>query len=229
MPRYTTILLDLDNTLLDFGKAEVHSFYHNCKEYGIPADEALLTEYQAINSALWRELELGQVEKGDLVVRRFATLFARHGFPQNPVDFNRDYLAGLALQNFLLPGAEEICRALAPHCRLFIASNGVASAQRSRLAGTPLPQYLTGVAVSEEAGAEKPDGRFFTYALALCGNPPKGEVLMVGDSLSADIAGGRAAGLDTCWYNPKGQPTPAGNSPTYTIHRLEELLPLVLN
>ena len=51
--------------------------------------------------------------------------------------------------------------------------------------------------------------------------------LVVGDSLTSDIKGGINAGLDTCWYNPKGKPTPADLPVTYVIRDLAELPRLV--
>jgi len=44
-----------------------------------------------------------------------------------------------------------------------------------------------------------------------------------GDSLSADIKGGRISGLDTCWFNPLLKEKGSGVSPTYEIEQLKEL------
>jgi FMN phosphatase YigB (HAD superfamily) len=35
------------------------------------------------------------------------------------------------------------------------------------------------------------------------GQPKEKEVIIVGDSLTSDIAGGINFGIDTCWFNPK--------------------------
>ena len=49
----------------------------------------------------------------------------------------------------------------------------------------------------------------------------------VGDSLRTDVLGGGKLGLHTCWYNPNG-PEPGDAQPTYTVTRLEELYPIVM-
>jgi 2-haloacid dehalogenase len=87
-------------------------------------------------------------------------------------------------------------------------------------------QLVDGVVVSEEVGAAKPEGRIFEIALAQMGNPPKDGVLMVGDSLTADIRGGNDFGIHTCWFNPAGR-AHDGCVPTYEIRELRELLAIV--
>ena len=62
---------------------------------------------------------------------------------------------------------------------------------------------------------------------ARIGQPPKSQALMIGDTLSADIRGAADYGLDTCWYNPAGQPRAADLPLTYEIRRLWELVALL--
>ena len=50
---------------------------------------------------------------------------------------------------------------------------------------------------------------------------------MVGDSLSSDMAGGAAYGIDTCWFNPGNLHNGSAPRPTYVISRLTELLAIV--
>ena len=54
------------------------------------------------------------------------------------------------------------------------------------------------------------------------------KVLVVGDSLAADIKCGAAAGLDTCWCNFKEQENDTGIEPTYTVRGFEELKAVIL-
>ena len=49
---------------------------------------------------------------------------------------------------------------------------------------------------------EKPALRFFEKCMEELPEIAPEECLMIGDSLTADIAGGHAAGLKTCWYHP---------------------------
>ena len=129
---------------------------------------------------------------------------------------------------YLLEGALETCRALAEHAKLFIITNGIASVQRGRFEPCVLRPYITDLFISEELGAEKPQKAYFDTVAARipCFDPQK--ALVVGDSLSSDIRGGIGAGIDTCWFNPKGKELPFDLSPNYVIRTLKELIPLVL-
>ena len=73
----------------------------------------------------------------------------------------------------------------------------------------------------------KPAGEFFTEVFARMGHPTRDQVLVVGDGLSSDIAGGAAFGVDTCWFNPAGAVNDSPVTPTYEISSLPELLDIV--
>ena len=86
------------------------------------------------------------------------------------------------------------------------------------------------VVTSTDAGARKPDRRFFDYALARCGCRAA-DVLFIGNQRNTDVAGGVAAGIRTIWIS--GLPfrsdddRPCDATPSYTIARLEDLPALV--
>ena len=69
----------------------------------------------------------------------------------------------------------------------------------------------------------KPDSKIFDIAFKHMGQPGKGEVLIIGDSLTSDIAGGVNYGIDTCWYNPEGRERPSNLNIRYEIRSLSEL------
>ena len=84
-------------------------------------------------------------------------------------------------------------------------------------------ETLSGLFVSDKIGAEKPDPRFFTFCLQRSGFPAE-DVLMVGDSLTADIAGAFSVGMDGCWYHPHTAPPPANTILPHAITDLRQLL-----
>jgi len=51
---------------------------------------------------------------------------------------------------------------------------------------------------------------------------------MIGDSLTADIAGGHAAGIDTVWYNPDRKENTSLVVPTYTVSNYQEIADLLI-
>ena len=79
------------------------------------------------------------------------------------------------------------------------------------------------VRVAETIVLEEPRRPEMEEAFSRMGGPPKSEVLMIGDSLSSDIAGGVNFGIDTCWFNPKGLDLDGGPKPTFTIADLTEI------
>jgi 2-haloacid dehalogenase len=137
------------------------------------------------------------------------------------------YLQHLGMQAQLVDGALEVVRTLATSHRLAIITNGLTEVQRPRLAASAIREHVAALVISEEVGAAKPHRAIFDAAFARIGMPETSGVLMIGDSLSSDIAGGIGYGLDTCWYNPHGLPGRDDLVPTYEVRHLGELPPLL--
>ena len=111
---------------------------------------------------------------------------------------------------------------------LIIATNGVSATQHRRIAASGLEPWLDKVVVSDDAGAEKPDPRYFERAFAVSGAGDKRECIIIGDSLTSDIKGGQQFGIDTCWFNPKGKALPEDMPvPTYTVSGLSEFIDIL--
>lgn len=120
----------------------------------------------------------------------------------------------------------ELCGGLTG-CRLAIITNGIKDVQLSRIQGSPLCNTFEQIIISEEAGSQKPEPGIFDYAFAKLGITDKSKVLIVGDSLTSDIQGGKNYGIDTCWFNPLEKANEAGIKPTYEIRDLSELLRII--
>ncbi len=226
MKAYDHILMDADDTLFDFRKAELCALAETFALYGIPFEAELLKAYDAINAGLWKALEQGTLTQEALRTERFRLLFEALGIPEDSGAFSDSYVTALGRGTFLLPDAEPVMAALSRRCRVTILTNGIAAVQRARISGSAIAPYVHALVISEEAGCSKPSPAIFAHALKTAGIQDKNRVLVVGDSLTSDIRGGADAGLDTCWYNPSGAPAPAGLQPTHTIRRLTELLSL---
>ena len=208
MRKYDIILMDADDTVFDFGKAEINALHRLFTMYNIPWTEDNVHRYQQINDEMWREFEKGDITKSFLLDNRFARFFEAIGFSGDGVKANSDYLDGLAEGNILLPGALDLCRKIKQlGAKLYLATNGVTRVQKKRLATSELADLCDGIFVSAEAGSQKPQKEYFDFVFDRLGNPPKEKVLMVGDSLSSDIKGAVAYGIPCCWLNRKGQTT----------------------
>ena len=226
MKQYGIYLLDADNALFDFLKAERRAFSKTFESLaGEPCSEELYACYNRINASLWEALERREITKPQLQQTRFGLFLKKQGLSGDGLTWNETYLDHLSEGNFLFDGALEVCRALSQKAALYLATNGITRVQKKRLRDSAIAPYIRGIFVSEEAGAEKPSPLYFDYVMKQLGNPEKKQILMVGDSLTSDMAGGIAAGIDTCWYNPQRAPLPSNLKVTWQIHSLEQLLP----
>jgi len=221
--RYQWLLFDADGTLFDFEHAELAALEQAFRQFGAPFQAAYLEVYREINRALWLELERGLIAPGRLKVRRFERLLAALGLAWSPAAFSDAYLQFLGAGTQLIEGAQELVQACHAAHHLAIVTNGLQAVQRSRLARSSIGPLFRHVIISEEIGVAKPDARFFDAAFALIGQPSRDQVLMIGDNWSSDIAGAAAYGLDTCWFNPRGEARPAAPQITKEIRALPEL------
>ncbi len=225
---YRIALFDADNTLLDFSRSE-HDALTDCLiARGLPHDERIIARYSAINDAHWKRLEKGLTTRDQLRIDRFAVFFAEYGWDLDPTQMADDYMAALSSKAYLMDGAEALIEQLVGKCRLFIITNGIGSVQNARFDVTPLAPHFEGVFISEELGCAKPDKAFFDrVAAAIPGFDPR-EALVIGDSLTSDIRGGINAGIDTCWFNPRGKGAPEGMPISYTVASLSEVAGILL-
>lgn len=226
--RYDVILFDADDTLLDFHKTEDSALERVFQAYGLTLTDEILHGYMEINLELWKALERGEVTKNQVLGQRFQRTFQRFGLDA-PKDgsFERTYQHFLAEGAFLLPEAESVLRALTGRCRMAIVTNGVAATQLNRLRLSGLDQLFQDVFISEQIGAAKPQKAFFDAVFQRLGEPLRNRVLIIGDSLTSDMRGGEVAGIDSCWFNPRGLANASGVPVTYEIRRLTELLKIV--
>ena len=221
------LFLDLDDTILDFHKAEKIAICKTFRQFGIEPTEEVLARYHQINKECWHRLELGQWVREQVLVRRFELLFAEHNIVCDGTPVARAYERNLSVGHYFLPGAEEAVDALSRKYRLFLASNGTASVQQGRMTSANLYRFFEKVFVSQELGANKPAKEFFERATAQIPGYDPARAMMVGDSLTSDILGGINAGMKTCWINPNDAPLNPKICPDYeigSITQLEELL-----
>ena len=128
----------------------------------------------------------------------------------------------------MIPGAEEALQELAEVATMIAVSNGTESVERGRLKLSGFEKYFDDIFISETVGVSKPNPKIFQMAMRKLGIEHSDKVLVVGDSLSADIQGGVNAGLDTCWVNMNGLENESGLTPTYEVKALSELYPIVM-
>ncbi len=221
---YSTLLFDLDHTLLDSDASEAAAFAETVRGVGLEPTAEIFTRYQAINRALWAKVETGETTPVDVKVRRFEELSAHVGLPPGGAEnMASAYAAGLGNNGDLYPGARSVLdRLAATDVTMALVTNGLSEVQRARIERLDLDRYFDAVVISAEVGLAKPGTEIFDLTFNQLGHPDRSGALMIGDSLTSDIQGGTNYGIDTCWYNPHGKPRPEG-SPAVITHEVDDL------
>ena len=218
------LFLDLDDTILDFQKAEAIAIRKTMKEYGLEPTDALAERYSEVNVRHWKALERGEMTRDQVVVGRFAAFFGEQGIEVDAEAVAKTYENYLSQGHFFLPGAEETVKEkLFGKYKLYLASNGTAVVQKGRMTSADLYPYFEESFVSQELGHNKPSLAYFEAAFARIPGFDPSRCLMVGDSLTSDILGGKNAGLRTVWVNPGRKTAPEDLKPDYEIEKLADL------
>ena len=218
-----TIFLDLDDTILDFHQAEANALRRTLQEAEVDSSEAVLARYHEINKQHWELLEEGTITRAQVKTLRFEKLFKELGVEREISAICASYEEHLSRGAFFIPGAPELLEAIAPKYDLYLASNGGARVQNSRLDAAGIRKYFKGRFISEEIGANKPSRAYFEACFQAIPGFAVEEAVIVGDSLTSDIRGGRNAGLRAIWFNPQGKPPRADIPADYEIRELGEL------
>lgn len=209
--------------MLDYDAAESAALDATLRAAGLATSEDVRAAYRRINAAHWQRLEDGRTTPERLRVDRWRELLVEHDLAHVDADgVAADYIGHLANGAHLLDGALEVLDDLARDHRIAFVTNGLADVQRPRLGAAGLLDRAEIVVISDEVGVAKPDAGIFDLVIDLMGEPPRRDVLMIGDSLSSDIAGGAAAGMDTAWVNPGRRPA-VEVQPTFEIRSVTEL------
>ncbi|MDR0503693.1 MAG: YjjG family noncanonical pyrimidine nucleotidase [Treponema sp.] len=224
MKNYNVFLFDADGTLFDFDRAEENALETVFKTCGLNYSRTVLERYREINKGVWKSYETGEISKEELQPLRFNRLFSETGVEYNACDFNAKYLYELGKGSFLIDGALEICREICSlNKQIYIVTNGILAVQKARIEYSAISGYIAGYFVSEFVGFQKPQKEYFDYVFSGIQTAGKEKILIIGDSLSADIAGGNNAGIDSCWLNLSGAVNDTGIAPVYEISSLHEL------
>ena len=218
------LFLDLDDTILDFKKAEAIAIRKTMRQYGLEPTDELAARYSAVNERHWKALERGEMTRDQVVIGRFAAFFGEQGIAVDAPAVAKTYETFLSQGHFFLPGAEEtVKQKLYGKYKLYLASNGTAVVQKGRMTSADLYPYFEESFGSQELGHNKPSKEYFEAAFSRIPGFDPAECLMVGDSLTSDIQGGKRAGLRTVWVNPHHKTAPEERKPDYEIELLADL------
>ncbi|MEE0945911.1 MAG: YjjG family noncanonical pyrimidine nucleotidase [Acutalibacteraceae bacterium] len=218
MCKYTTLLFDLDNTLLDFTRSEFVCIQKLFCEEGLPCDDRAVHRYSQINDMYWKAFERGEIEAREIYTGRFETLAKEYGITVDASALAKGYLQKLSKCVIKMPYCDEILR----YCKekgykMAVITNGIPENQHSRVELSGICRYISHLFISEEIGAPKPDKAFFDRVFAEIEEKDKSKILIIGDSPTSDIKGAVNVGVDSCFVGK------FCSEATYMVKNLAEL------
>lgn len=234
MKKYSTVIFDLDDTLIDNTKASNYAFKVILRELNIPYQDDLFYDFLKFDAEYWYQWEhrlmvvpehlyiQENVEELRTYLRsnRFLIFFNLQDF-NYAMTINNLYCSNLGVDIESIPGAREVLEYLHDKYRLAIATNGPYNAALNKLDKVDFKKYFEKIYCSEVLGYSKPDKKFWDAVFSDL-KERQSNVILIGDSLTTDIASGINNNFDTIWYNP--QKKLADNiKPTYEIEKLLEL------
>lgn len=217
------VLMDLDNTIIDFNECARHSIMGIFEDLGFEYNENVFTTFITENIKIWKRLELGEIDKPFLRANRWNIILDKLGIDYDGTIIEDRFENGVALGAYPVEYAYELLEYLYKKYDIYVVSNGFRFVQESRVKIGKYDKYFKELFLSEDIGIQKPDTRFFDYCYQKIGCPPKKELILIGDSLSADIKGGNSYGIDTIWFNKNNDPESKEIKATYTVSTLKEI------
>ncbi|MBQ7565487.1 MAG: YjjG family noncanonical pyrimidine nucleotidase [Oscillospiraceae bacterium] len=223
--RYRVILADVDNTLFDFNAASSQGLAATFAHFGLPFTDDDRGLFFAINAEMWRAYERGEMEKRDIYEGRFRKYLAQKGQTADVPAMNKYYMLRLREGHQLMPHCRELLEALNERgCEVYAATNGETAIQKTRMAASGVAHLFRGHFISEGMCAAKPNKAFFDEIFQTIGEEKRACAIMLGDSVTGDMQGGRNAGVATCFY---GDPAEADDRCDYAIRDLLEFLDVI--
>ena len=226
--KYKHIFFDLDRTLWDFDAAAEVAFEriyekYDLKNLGIPSAHDFHEVYHPLNEQLWALYRENKITKDDLNRTRFLKPLEHYGIHDVELadHLSEDYVYWSPRIVRLVPGTMELLDYLKPKYHLHLITNGFQEVQHTKLSGSGMEPYFETLTVSEEVGVKKPNPEIFFYALGKAHAEPE-ESLMIGDEMAVDIDGARAAGIDTIFFNAKGESVEGER--TFEVRSLVEIM-----
>ena len=219
--KITDILIDIDGTITDTKAVETNALIILFDKYNISHTENDIKHYSEINENLWLDFENGLITKSKLRIKRFEVLFHDMHVKCNYEQFAKEYFELYSKSAIPFKGAIELLNKLHGNYKLHIVSNGSTDVQYYKLKKLNILHLFNNVFLSEEIGYAKPDQRFFEHVHSRINVTNKEQVLVVGDSLSADINGGKQFGYKTCYVGA------CESNADYSINSLSELISII--
>ena len=221
------VFIDVDDTILDFSECARVSIEKGFSELGLELGAYRHDVYTEINNGLWKALERGEITRDELYAKRFNLVFKKLGIDSDGEAFEKIFRRNLAYAAEKVEGAEELLQYLYSRYEVYVTSNAPYLQQVTRLNEAGLLPYIKEVFTSESLGANKPDLEFFDECFKRLPHLKREDVILIGDSLSADIKGGADYGILTCWFDIKKAGLPPDFAGNYRVTHLNDIKEII--
>lgn len=227
------VFIDIDDTLLSFQGYVRDALATGFARFGLGSYmEDTLATFHRVNNGLWHEIEQGTLTFDELQKIRFNRVFEALGICYDGVVFEKFFRAYLFTSAIEEPHAKELLAYLAGKYTLCAASNGPFEQQCNRLKVGGMYEYFSHFFISSAVGASKPAKAFFDYAFDVLRkngfpNLDPAECIIIGDSLTSDMAGGKAYGMQTCLYSKKPHTAAETAGITHVVSSLKEIMDIL--
>ena len=224
-----TVFLDLDDTIFDFRACEREAISKTLRAFSVEPTDEIVKRYSHFNQLQWEALERGEITRDEVITRRFKLLFDSLGIEIDPWQVQEHYEDNLSREHIFMSGATELLSAFKAlqKYKLYAATNGMEIVQRRRIRESGVDPYFEQFFISECIGYNKPSREFFEICFSKIEDFERSSAIIIGDSLTSDIRGGKNAGIKTCLFNPRGKEITGDIIPDYEISRLDEIIPLL--
>lgn len=224
---YSALLFDLDKTLFDTELNAKVALTKLPVDFEFAFTDQQINYWHQLNNQMWEDLENKQITTEELINNRFRLYFAHYGITTNNELYAEPFETLFAKEHALMPHAQEVLQQLQYNHRLFVVSNGSRFKQFQQLAGSQLTPYFEKIFLSEDIGYSKPDPLFFNAVKQALPEVDPTQMLVIGDSLTADIRGANLSHLDSIWLNAEHQSNHSTYHPTYEVTDLPQITRLL--
>ena len=222
---FSTLLMDADDTIFDFPKCEYNALKETIAKNGLTFTDETHQIFSQINNSLWKKFEINKITRSELKIQRFRQLVETcFGDFQNPDVLADTYITELSKQPVLIDGAFEALQKITRKFDVYIITNGLSRVQRGRFSRSPVTPLVKDIFISDEMGVNKPNKEYFDKVLSVIPQKDTSKILVVGDSLTSDMQGGKNAGLMTCIYDPKNKITLPHPLCDFKVNDLNDIL-----
>lgn len=231
---YKRILFDLDNTLVDDDENRKYAIKQILIERKEKYNNKRIEDFIKLDNQFWKDRAEGKIkdpyifktkeEKAEWIrTQRFLKYFKNISL-EEAIYINNEYIKYLSENIVPIKNAQYIIKYLyEKKYKIHIITNGPKKAVKDKLGKINILNYITDIFTAEEAGNMKPRHEFFEKFFERLGDYQKEDMLIIGDELEKDVAGGNQNGIDSCWLNMKNVENNTKFKPTHEIADLIEL------